>query len=346
LNGGKLKKEIENIGIPVTVFSERRSGSAKLFLDLFHHLRKANVQIVHTHKHKDTILAAPAAKLASIPYVVRTVHGLPEPFLGIQAIKMKLYGVIERMVHRRYVDAMICVSSQIQEKYASRPEVPMMRCIHNGINVDEETIQVSRWQKRQELGVGSETCLIGTVGRLTAVKALPVLLMAAKNLLVQNEKVKVLIVGDGDIRMDLEAQARNLGIADSVVFCGYREDTRELMHAMDIFVLPSLSEGIPMALLEAMATSRATVASRVGGVPEVIDDGVDGFLIEPCDVGDLTEKCLSLIHSPDLAQRMGELARKRVERDFSADEMARRVTSLYQELMHQGGGNNARPSVR
>jgi len=145
--------------------------------------------------------------------------------------------------------------------------------------------------------------------------------------------VKVLIVGEGSIRSDLETQARDLGISEDVVFAGYREDTDDLLRAMDIFVLPSLSEGIPMALLEAMAASRVVIASRVGGIPEVIDDGVEGFLVEPRDVNGLTETCLRLIQSPVMAKEMGEKARKRVERDFSAEEMAHRVASLYHELI-------------
>ena len=145
--------------------------------------------------------------------------------------------------------------------------------------------------------------------------------------------MKVLIVGDGSIRQDLIAQTQDLGISDNVVFLGHREDTDKLLQAMDIFVLPSLSEGIPMALLEAMAASRPIVASRVGGIPEIIEDGVEGFLVEPMDVNGLAERCRRLIESPDVARKMGEQGRKRVERDFSATAMADRVASVYKELL-------------
>jgi glycosyltransferase involved in cell wall biosynthesis len=124
-----------------------------------------------------------------------------------------------------------------------------------------------------------------------------------------------------------------LGVSENVVFLGHREDTDELLQAVDVFVLPSLSEGIPMALLEAMAASRAVVASRVGGIPEIVEDGFEGFLVEPMDVDSLAERCRQLIESPDVARKMGEQARKRVERDFSATAMADRVALLYKELM-------------
>ena len=336
MNGGRLEKEVRDLGIPVRVFPESRWGSGKIFLELVREFKKSDIQIVHTHKYKDTILAAPAAKLCGIPYVVRTVHGFREPFQGLQALKMNLYNVVERVAHRYYVDSIIGVSSQIERAYKAEGERFGVTCIPNGIDLDGRLVQTDRWRTRKELGIDSETCLIGTIGRLTPVKGIPYLLEAARMLLRQGANVKVLVVGEGSIRSDLMAQTRDLGISKDVVFLGHREDTKKLVEALDIFVLPSLSEGIPMALLEAMAASRAVVASRVGGVPEIVEDGSEGFLVEPMDVNDLTEKCLRLIQSPEMAQKMGQMARARVERDFSAKNMAHRVSRLYKELIESG----------
>ncbi len=333
LNDGRLGKEIEGLGIPVRVFPESQWGSRKIFLELVREFKKSNVRIIHTHKYKDTVLAAPAAKLCGIPHVVRTVHGLREPFEGLQALKMSLYETIERTVHRNCVDSIIGVSSQIESKFKTEGAVSRVSCIRNGINLEGESVQADRWRTRKDLGIDSGTCLIGTVGRLTPVKGIPYLLQAARILLRQGANVKVLVVGDGNIRPDLMTQARDLGVSENVVFLGHREDTDELLQAVDIFVLPSLSEGIPMALLEAMGASRAVVASRVGGIPETIEDGFEGFLVEPMDVDSLAERCRRLIESPDVARKMGEQARKRVERDFSATAMADRVASVYKELL-------------
>ena len=333
-----MEKEIRGLGIPVKVFPESRWGSGKIFLELVREFKKSNIQIVHTHKYKDTILAAPAAKLCGIPHVVRTVHGLREPFVGLQALKMNCYETIERTVHRYCVDSIIAVSLQIESKYKAKGEVSRVACIRNGIDLDGRSIQTDRWPTRKDLGVDPETCLIGTIGRLTPVKGIPYLLEAARMLLRHGANVKVLVVGEGSIRSALMAQTRDLGISEDVVFLGHREDTNALLQALDIFVLPSLSEGIPMALLEAMAASRAVVASRVGGVPEIVEDGSEGFLVEPMDVNGLTEKCLRLIQSPEMAQKMGQMARARVERDFSSENMAHRVALLYRELIESGSG--------
>ena len=332
-NEGRLEKEIGSLGIPVKVFPESRWGSGKIFLELVREFKKSNFRIVHTHKYKDTILAAPAAKLCGIPHVVRTVHGLREPFEGLQAFNMSCYEAIERTVHRYCVDSIIGVSSQIESKYKADGQVSRVTCIRNGIDLEGKSVLVNRWQIRKDLGIDSETCLIGTVGRLTPVKGIPYLLDAARILLRQGANVKVLVVGDGSIRQDLLAQAGNLGVGERVVFLGHREDTDVLLQALDIFVLPSLSEGIPMALLEAMAASRPIVASRVGGIPEIIEDGVEGFLVESMDVNGLAERCRRLIESPDVARKMGEQGRKRVESEFSATAMADRVVSDYKELL-------------
>ena len=338
LNEGRLEEEIDALGIPVRVFPESRWGSGKIFRELVREFKQSNIHIIHTHKYKDTILAAPAAKLCAIPHVVRTVHGLREPFQGLQSLKMGLYKAIERIVHRYYVDAIIAVSSQIERTYKAEGERFRVTCIRNGIDLDGRSILTDRWRTRKELGIDSETCLIGTIGRLTPVKGIPYLLEAARMLLLQGANVKVLVVGEGSIRSDLMTQTRDLRISKDVVFLGHREDTDALLQALDIFALPSLSEGIPMALLEAMAASRAVVASRVGGVPEIVEDGTEGFLVESMDVHGLAEKCLRLIQSPELAQKMGQAARARVERNFSAESMAHQVALLYREVVESKSG--------
>ncbi|MDF0643650.1 MAG: glycosyltransferase family 4 protein [Nitrospira sp.] len=332
-NEGRLEKEINGLGIPVKVFPEHLWGPPRIFRELVHEFRRSNTQLVHTHKYKDTILAATAAKLAGVRTVMRTVHGLTEPFVGLNALKMCLYESLERRVHRHCVDVLIPVSETIEGYIKKQKDGGRVVCIRNGIDLRAVPTQEERRLMRAELGIDNGTRLIGAVGRLTPVKGLKYLLRAAKLFLGSDPNCKVLIVGDGNIRKELEEEARVLGISQRVVFLGHREDCQQLMSALDIFVLPSLSEGIPMALLEAMSASRAIVASRVGGVPEVIEDGVHGFLVEPKDVDALATKCVQLVRSPELVRTMGEAARKQVEREFSAEDMAHQVSLLYRELV-------------
>jgi glycosyltransferase involved in cell wall biosynthesis len=180
---------------------------------------------------------------------------------------------------------------------------------------------------------------------MVPIKGLPVLLKAVAIMKTPQLMLSLLLVEDGGIREELETQTRDLGISENVMFAGHREDTDDLLRAMDIFVLPSLSEGIRMALLEAMATSRPFIASRASGIPEIVDDGIEGLLVEPRDVNGLTERCFQLTQSPDMAQKMPETARRRIEPDFSAEDMALRVSSLYEELI-ESRSDGSRWAVR
>lgn len=332
-NEGRLEKEIDALGIPVRVFPESRWGSGKIFLELVSEFKKSNIQIIHTHKYKDTILAATAAKLCGIPYVVRTVHGLREPFEGLQAFRIGLYEAIERTVHQYCVDSIIGVSSQIESRCKAEGNVRSVTCVRNGIDLERKSVQPDRWRTRKDLGVDSGTCLIGTVGRLTPVKGIPYLLQAARILLRQGADVKILIVGDGSIRQDLMTQTQDLGISENVVFLGHREDTDELLQAMDIFVLPSLSEGIPMALLEAMRAGCPVVASAVGGIPEVIRDGNDGMLVPAKDPSALADAIGAMQASALNRARFSEAGRARVTAEFDAGRMASRTKEFYLNLL-------------
>jgi len=332
-NEGRLEQEIRSLGLDVKVFPEHQWGGSRLFRELLKEFRTGQFNIVHSHKYKDTILAGSAAKMAGVPYVVRTVHGLREPFHGLRSLKMNIYEWIERKMHKHCVDAIIAVSPQIEGRLKYEHDVGKIVCVKNGLDLEGFPSLVHRDRKRAELGIGEDTCLIGAVGRLTPVKGLEYLLDATRILVSRQCRVQVAIVGDGNLRGALEQQARDLGIVENIVFLGHREDTQELMSALDIFALPSLSEGIPMALLEAMAAGRAIVASRVGGIPEVIRDGVEGFLVESRDVQGLADRCLQLIEYPALAGQVGRASRTRVEQNFSARDMAQRVASLYDELI-------------
>lgn len=332
LNGGRLEKEVRDLGISVRVFPENLWGSARIFLELVREFRQSNVQLVHTHKYKDTILAAPAARICGVSHIVRTVHGLREPFEGLKAFKMNLYEAVERTVHRYCVDSIIGVSSQIESKYKAEGRVSRVTCIRNGIDLEGKSVQTDRWRTRRDLGIDIRTCLIGTVGRLTPVKGIPYLLEAARILLRQGANVKVLVVGDGSIRQDLMTQTHELGITENVVFLGHREDTVELMQSMDIFVLPSLSEGIPMALLEAMMSSLPVIASRVGGIPEVIEDNISGLLVNPEDPEHLAKMCRRVMEDHELADLLGRAARERVAKEFSSAIMADKVSQVYHKL--------------
>jgi glycosyltransferase involved in cell wall biosynthesis len=175
--------------------------------------------------------------------------------------------------------------------------------------------------------------VIGAVSRLAWKKGVSHLLDAVPSLLEAVPEVTVLLVGDGPLRGDLEAQAARLGVAGRVLFLGPRRDASTLLPAFDVLVLPSVVEGMSNTLLEAMAARLPVVATDVGGNPEVVVDGETGFLVPPGDPGRLAAATLKLLQAPEMARDMGAAGRRRVEAHYRADAMVRRIEGLYDGLL-------------
>ena len=145
-----------------------------------------------------------------------------------------------------------------------------------------------------------------------------------------------LVAGEGEELAVLQEEALNLGIQENVKFLGFREDVPSLLRAMDVFLLPSLSEGLPLSVLEALALQKPVVASDVGGIPEVVEDGITGYLVPPKNPQALADKILLLLRNPQLAAEFGKEGRKSVEQAFSLEHMIQEYQSLYEELCQHG----------
>jgi glycosyltransferase involved in cell wall biosynthesis len=288
--------------------------------------------ILHTHKYKDNILGCLAAIAAGVPKVVRVVHGMTEPFSGIQYVRMGAYEMLDGLFLRSKASKLIAVSSNIESQLVKKYGSDRVVCIHNGIDLNKVTIKQRREDIRGQFGVAPDRYLIGTVGRLTAIKGHETLLRAASLALRGIKPMQYLIVGDGPLMTSLKALAGQLGIEKQVIFAGHRENVYDLIQSMDAFVLPSLHEGIPMVLLEALALCRPVVASRVGGVPEVIEHGANGLLVEPGNPEELGAALSILMQEPSLADRLGRCGRSRIEQEYSATLMVRRTAELYSAL--------------
>jgi glycosyltransferase involved in cell wall biosynthesis len=188
---------------------------------------------------------------------------------------------------------------------------------------------------RAELGIAPESPVVGAIGVLRAQKAHHVLLRAAAELARTGPRVTVLIAGQGSERAALESLARELGIADRVHLLGFREDVSDVLKALDVAVSCSDFEGSPLAVMEYMDAGRAVVATAVGGVPDLIDDGVHGLLVPPGDSRALAVAIGSLLADPQRARTLGENARARRRSEFDIDTLVRRIEDLYEELLEQ-----------
>lgn len=265
------------------------------------------------------------AVLARIPAVVASQHLFAE-------IRSRRDVVRQRLVWS-CVDRYVAVSEEVRQglcrTLSSDRKVEVVR---NGIRLAPYRRPVDT-SLRAALSKGSSRPLVLTVARLDAQKGLPHLLAAAALV----PETVFLVAGQGPEGDRLQAEAARLGVADRIVFLGHRDDIPDLLASADLFVLPSLFEGLPVCVLEAMAAGRAVIASAVGGTDEAVVHGETGLLVPPAMPAALASAIRLLLSDPALAKRMGQAGRTRVHREFSADAMVERISALYDEVLGDHG---------
>ncbi len=293
--------------------------------------------VVHTHSSKAGILGRWAAWVAGVPVIVHTVHGWGHH--ERQHPLVRAYYVILEKLTLRITDKLIVVSPQNIEKGLAdgigRPEEYVV--IRSGIEMERfGHPQVAREETRRAWGIPADAPVIGTVTRLSVQKAPLDFVRAAARVAATRPDAWFVMVGDGDLRPQVEALATELGIRDRLVLTGLRRDVPELMAAFDIFALSSLWEGLPRVLPQAMATGLPIVATAADGTAEAVTQGVTGFLTPPGDPEILAGMLLQLLQNPALAQRMGAAGRARAD-EFSDTRMVAQIDALYRELLAQKG---------
>lgn len=238
----------------------------------------------------------------------------------------------------------VCVAEAVRQDLLALPGRQRLAArtsvIFNGIDLDPFLRSLpdhSRHQLRSKLGAGESDLLIGSVGLLWPIKGYQVLIPAFARVARQLASVRLAIIGRGKQEQELRVAARQEGVADRVSFAGWRSDVPELMQCFDLYVQPSLSEGLPVAPIEASASALPIVATRVGGMPEVVVDGQTGLLVPPGDPGALADAMLRLLQNRALAARLAAAARDRAVREFSAETMAEKYMTLYTKLLGDGG---------
>lgn len=345
LNEGQLARELRRLGVPVTVVDENQNSAIRILTFLTRFFRENDVNVVHTHRYKESVLGTIAAKLAGVPHVIRTVHGLSEPMRGWDRAKIRAYEALDKAILRVFGDLVIAVSERMAETLKGSGYKPTaVTHIHNGVDLRNVKARRPAADVRRALGVDPHMILIGTAGRMWPVKGHAYLLRAAKRILEKEPGVRVLIVGSGPLKDELRALARDLQIDGECLFVGPRSDIYDLIGAMDIFVLPSLEEGIPMALLEAMALQKPVVATAVGGIPEIIRHRATGLLVSPRDEQALADACLEVALNREWAQTLGAQGRRVVEEEFSQERNGQTLVEMYRHVVDAGKtGRPGRP---
>lgn len=295
-----------------------------------------NVAILHAHGYKSNMIGVLAARRYAIP-MVSTNHLFPP--MPLDNRKLQFYASVDARFVMRRIDRIVAVSAEIREKLA-RKGVPREKLvvIENGVDIDTFASLGSfdRREYRRSLGIPPDAPVVGTLGRLTPQKGQEFLLRSAGIVRKRRPDAEFVIAGDGPLEQELKSLARELGIADRVHFLGFRGDTAKLLKAFDVFVLSSIDEGLPMAMLEAMASGTPVVVTAVGEVPRVIVDGRNGWLVEPRNVEQLAERLTMLLSDPARQAACAALARETVVRGHSQEAMGRKYCDVYETLMKGG----------
>ncbi len=332
---GPLAGELRSLGIPVWPVDLGGRLNLAATPRLTEIARKVGAQAVHYHGTRAGTPGAVAARCSGAR-AVYTVHGW-----ACHPRNSRLLEIASRQIERgivRLSDRVICVSQGDLETGEDLGLLDAGRAavIPNGVDTSQFVAALERSEAREALALSPRDVSIGLVGRLTVQKGQEVLLRAAPRVLAALPAARFLMVGDGEDRGRLEALATRLDLANRVRFLGTRRDVPLLMRALDIFVLPSHWEGMPISLLEAMAAGLPVVASNVTGSREAVVDAETGLLVPPGDAGALAEAIIRVGSDPDFALRLGKAARERVMVTYSVDAMVAATAAVYEDLVWNG----------
>jgi glycosyltransferase involved in cell wall biosynthesis len=292
----------------------------------------ADADILHTHDYKTNILGGLAARKQdrSMPWVA-TVH-----LHTSTSRRLRLYRAIDLLL-LRLADRVVTVSRDqrrlLLERGVDRRRIALVPNVIDAARFREEADD--RDAVRARLGIAANIPLITCIGRLSVQKGMDHFLEAAAQVHETRPDTRFLIAGHGPLRGALEAQAEALGLRDCIRFLGYRADVASILAASDVVALPSRDEGLPVILLEALAMGRPIVATRVGGVPDLIRDGETGLLVPPGAPEEVAARMLELVTDRDEAERMGQAGLAFVKRNCSPDKAARRLSSIYRTVLNE-----------
>ena len=322
---GALHREVSPLYDPVAI--------ARLVGEI----RRVRPHILHTHTAKAGAVGRAAALLAGEarpPVVVHTYHG--HVLKGyFDPLRTKFFRETERAL-AKHSTRLIAVGPQVRDDLVelgvASPE--KFSVIRLGIDLESRVLSEDRRAEfRRLFGIPDERFVVGWIGRMTAIKRVDDILLSFKKLRDRGVDATLCLVGDGPDREAVEQHASRLGIVRDILFVGYQRDVAPYYAFFDAFVLPSANEGTPVVAIEALAAGRPVVATRVGGVPDVVTDGTDGFLVDVGDTGALADRLEQLARDPGLRRTMGAAGREQVVPRYRVERLVDDIDALYRELL-------------
>jgi glycosyltransferase involved in cell wall biosynthesis len=327
-HAGNYQPILDDAGVPTTVLDRHSRRDMHKLLGLVVQLRRERVGVLHTHLFGSNTWGRLVGRLAGVPVVIAHEHWSSKDEREVW---------VDRLLYR-WSDLILVPSEASKRTVIRREGIPAgrIKVAYNGVDPAVFKPMHDREETRRELGVSPSSLLVGTVGRLSPEKGgVDHLIRAVADARKEHPSLRLLVVGDGPLRPLLEEVANDAVLP--VIFTGTRQDVPRLLGALDLFVLPSLLEAMPIALLEAMATRLPSVATRVGGVPEIVRDGEDGLLVPPGDGAALRAAIVGLASDSTLRCRLAEAGQRRVLERFTIGSMVKRVENIYEKLLARKG---------
>jgi glycosyltransferase involved in cell wall biosynthesis len=313
----------------ITQKSKPPAFSLAVFSKLTKILRTEGVDILHCHKHISTFYGTIAAKMANVPVVLTHVHGMGRT------------RNLKRKIHNRFLfsrlDRIFAVGEAVREDILqSNPAVKPEKVINTGNSIDYNYFSSRVYNKQtvcKKFGIPENSFVFGTAGRLAPTKGLRYLVRAFAQIKKQLHNVELLIAGTGELKGRLEKRTVKLGCNNSVHFLGHVENMPEFYSAIDVFVLPSVAEGLPRVIIEAMAAGILCVATDAGGIPEILDNGRCGLLVPPKDTNALAEAMLKVVNMPQQEKSaVISEAKEHIKKNYNHDVMIKKTEKIYDTL--------------
>lgn len=332
---GEIGNEIENLGIKVFTLNKlSHTFNKSVIKDICKIIEDNEIKIVRTHQYHANLYGRIAAKICKVPCVVASVH-------NIYTRDKKIHRRIINSVLAKFTDKIVAVSEEVKKDILKYDRIPedKIEVIYNGIDPDIFSNEFDKENIKKSLGIDLKAPVIGTVGRLTMQKGQIYLLEAISKIKDKFPHIKVLIVGDGPLMENLKNYTKSSGISENVIFTGSRRDVTALLSIMDIFVFPSLWEGLPNALIEAMAAGKAIIASDLKPIREVLDSKKTGILIPPTNSDAIAESIELLLKDRNLIDNMGQVAKNRAFSCFNIKTTVKIYEELFEKILRSKGWN-------
>lgn len=325
--GGPLEAEFRKAVPRVEIFEKKFSFDISLVKKVAQLMREQQIDLLQSTLFYADVIGAYAAALAKVPVVI-SWEAVTGPF--------RWYHSWAYQLAMQKIDRVVAVSEDIRQRVIRerRLSPDKVVTIHYGVDLSRFAPQEPRLQ-RTAIGVSDGHLVLGTVARFDHPKGHKYLIAAAPAIVQRFPNARFVLVGDGPLRQQVEQQIEALGVRDHFVLLGFRRDITQLLGLFDLFILPSLSEGLPNAVLEAMACSNPVVATAVNGVVEVVEHEKTGLLIPPADPERLATAVIELLSSPERLKQMGRNGRERVAKFFSVEQQISKFEMLYQSLYEQ-----------